>query len=132
MSSPSLGTLSEGHNLRMDREAYAKCLWDYHFTNGCFPRGIRPTDVDFMVEMSNHFLFGEFEGVDKAQSKGQDLALRRLAARPGSTVFVVVGYPPDSVGEWYVIAGSELGSGLSGTGRESFLEFLRKWAVAVR
>ena len=127
MSSQSSETSSvAGHNLRLDRENYAKTLWDYAFTNACFPRGIRPTDIDFMVEMNKHFLFGEFAQPNKELSKGQEYALNRLARQPNTTVFRVVGFPPNSVGEWEVI-----GSGRSGTGTDSFLEFLREWVESV-
>jgi hypothetical protein len=109
----------------LDPEAYAKTLWDYAFTNGCFPRGIRATDIDFMVEINGHFLFGEFQKPNKQASKGQRLALARLAQKAFVTVFRVIGYPPAAVGEWSATGEN----GDSGTGTESFLRFLREWVA---
>jgi hypothetical protein len=59
-------------------------MWDDLY--GCFPRGIRPTDVDGMVELNGRFLFLEEKGEDGALQGGQWLALRRLAKVDGVTV----------------------------------------------
>jgi len=126
MCSPDSETSSNaGRNLILDPEAYAKTLWNYAFTNAYFPRGIRATDIDFMVEINGHFLFGEFQKPNKQASKGQRLALERLAQKTFVTVFRVIGYPPAAVGEWSATGEKRAG----GTGTESFLTFLHEWAA---
>lgn len=52
----------------------------------CFPRGIRPTDIDGMVEINDHFLFLEEKCAGKGPDEGQRRALQRLASRSGVMV----------------------------------------------
>lgn len=53
-----------------------------------FPRKIRPTDVDGVVEINGHFLFLEEKGPGVMLQFGQMLMFRRLAERPNVTVVV--------------------------------------------
>lgn len=53
-----------------------------------FPRGIRPTDVDGMVEINGHVLFLEEKSAGVPVGAGQGRALRQLASRPDVTVVV--------------------------------------------
>lgn len=52
----------------------------------CFPRNIRPTDVDGFVEINGHFLFLEEKGPGVAIDNGQRIALQKLSRYPGITV----------------------------------------------
>lgn len=60
--------------------------WDYLID--CFPRGIRPTDIDGMVEMNGSFLFLEQKGEGVPLQTGQLLAFKRLAELPKVTVVI--------------------------------------------
>lgn len=53
-----------------------------------FPRGIRPTDVDGLVEINDSFLFLEQKGAGVPLQTGQFLAFKRLASRPRVTVVI--------------------------------------------
>lgn len=53
-----------------------------------FPRNIRPTDVDGLVEINDSFLFLEQKGKGVPLQTGQFLAFKRLASRPRVTVVI--------------------------------------------
>lgn len=53
-----------------------------------FPRGIRPTDVDGLVEINDSFLFLEQKGAGVPMPQGQFHAFKRLASRPRVTVVI--------------------------------------------
>lgn len=62
--------------------------WDWMM--GAFPRSIRPTDIDGMVEVNGRFLFIEQKRAGAQIPHGQSLALKRLtAASPLVTVLIL-------------------------------------------
>lgn len=63
----------------------------------CFPRRIRPTDIDGMVEINGHFLFLEEKRCGVGPDEGQRRALRKLSRRKGiTTVFFRPALPGDA------------------------------------
>lgn len=62
----------------------------------CFPRRIRPTDIDGMVEINDRFLFMEQKGFGAGPDNGQRIALLKLARRKGITVLF---FRPAAVGQ---------------------------------
>lgn len=56
--------------------------------NEAYPRAIRPTDIDGVVEINGSFLFLEEKGPGVPLQFGQMLMFRRLAERPNVTVVV--------------------------------------------
>lgn len=52
----------------------------------CFPRKIRPTDVDGFVEINGNFLFLEEKQKGAGPDEGQRRAMKLLASLPGVTV----------------------------------------------
>jgi hypothetical protein len=52
------------------------------------PRGIRPTDIDGMVEVGGQFLFLEQKGPRAVMPNGQRRALAALGNQPNTTVLV--------------------------------------------
>lgn len=68
-------------------------LTDWSFVNGSFPRGMRPCDVDGMLEINGQFLVLEakFEGeLPLNPDSGQFRMYERLSRLPGFTVVVLV------------------------------------------
>lgn len=61
-------------------------LWDDLIE--CFPRAIRPTDIDGMVEINGSFLFMEEKRAGAGMHDGQRFALRSLSRLPSVTVLV--------------------------------------------
>ena len=80
-------------------EGLDKCYWREKVPNWyklahCFSSGCGFTDVDFffgMVERNSHFLFIEWKHPGAKLTDGQRIALRKLAALPECTVYVVEG-----------------------------------------
>jgi len=73
-------------------KAYKENLWDWNCLDGCFgQRGIRPTDIDGMVERNGYFLVIETKSPGVELKTGQYLTLRRLANTGYFTVIVVWG-----------------------------------------
>lgn len=54
-----------------------------------FPRNIRPTDIDAMVEINGRFLFIEQKAAGGSLINGQRRALARLGDQPNTTVVVL-------------------------------------------
>ena len=114
--------LAAGSNLRMTPEEYAKRLWDWTPLNAAFKRGIRVGDVDGFVEVNKHYLFIEAKPPNTKMPTGQRIAFERIAREPRHYVFVIYGYPPDTVVGWRVL-GRKYYKGNYG----DFVRFVRKW-----
>ncbi len=94
----------------------------------CFPRRIRPTDVDGMVEIGGRFLFLEEKRAGVAPDEGQRRALLRLSRQRDVTV---VFFRPGKSSELEVlIFGQGDPQGFQPCTREEFRAWLRGWALA--
>jgi len=70
------------------RYAQAKMI-DHTELSALFPRKISPTDLDFVIEMRGHMLFGEFKFSDTELPFGQRQCLTKLVmANPKFSAFV--------------------------------------------
>ena len=97
----------------------------------CFPRRIRPTDIDGMVEINGHLLFLEEKGLGVGPDNGQRIALRRLAQRDGITVVLFRPAPPERPWDLEVlIYGEGEPQGWQPRTREQFKDWLRDWCAA--
>ncbi len=93
----------------------------------CFPRKIRPTDVDGFVEMNGQFLFLEEKQAGAGPDEGQRRALKFLATLPGVTVAF---FRPGQSSDYEVLI-------FDGTPPDGWLPFsevhwfawLRRWAI---
>lgn len=56
-----------------------------------FPRGITPTDIDYLTEMNGNFLFVEWKPRPLSLKYGQRRALQMLSLLPEFTVLLVAG-----------------------------------------
>lgn len=91
----------------------------------CFPRRIRPTDIDGLVEMGGNFLFLEEKRAGVAPDEGQRRALVRLSKQPRTTVVLM---RPGATSDLEVLlleAGQ--GSGWLPYTRDEFKAWLRAW-----
>lgn len=70
-------------------------LPDWGFLDGCFPRGIKPTDIDGMVHLRDgnrdRFLFLEKKGPHGSISEGQRRAFHGLSRQHDITVLCLRG-----------------------------------------
>lgn len=99
----------------------------------CFPRKIRPTDVDGMVEINGHFLFLEEKRAGVGPDEGQRRALLKLSERPSiTTVF----FRPAQSGIHVpgdlecLVFGQGPAEGWQVRNREWLRDFLREWSAA--
>lgn len=91
-----------------------------------FPRKIRPTDVDGMVEINNHFLFLEEKQRGVAPEEGQRKALLALSTWPNHTVLFV---RPGSASECECLMyAAGKASGWTACSRADLMWWLRSWA----
>lgn len=99
-------------------------VWDEYIE--CFPRGIRPTDIDGMVEVDGRFLFMEEKGQGVPLPEGQRVALLRLAKFHDVTV-VIFRPGRKSELEALIFDGSEP-RGFQPYTRDQFKAWLSDWA----
>lgn len=97
------------NNLR-SRDAYRDAAWDWSVLNGCFGNGIKPSDIDGMVERHGYFLFLEAKPIGGRMSGGQQIALRQLSRKPLVSVVVFCGdhgaVPPVVTGITLIVNGA--------------------------
>lgn len=93
----------------------------------CFPRNIRPTDIDGLVEINGHFLFLEEKRAGASPDEGQRRALVELSKRERTTVvFMRPGVVADL--DVLVLVGGK-GTGWIPYSREEFRTWLVAWAA---
>lgn len=113
------------HDCR-DKGCYVGQLPPWDDLIECFPRAIRPTDVDGLVEVNEHFLFLEEKSAGKSLDEGQRLALARLARLPRVTVVV---FRPGAASELEALFFPNP-DGFKPMTRDGFKEWLRGWVTA--
>lgn len=64
---------------------------------GLLPRGVRPSDIDQVLENDGAFLFIEFKRPDQTIPTGQRILMKRLATLPNCEVLLVRGHPPRQI-----------------------------------
>lgn len=91
-----------------------------------FPRNIRPTDIDAMVEINGHFLFIEQKSAGVALENGQRRALLALSEQPNTTVLIM--RPVNDAGSVLEILMYPNPTGYLTVPRESVISWLHAWA----
>lgn len=76
-------------------EAWKLGRYDWRWLYWCFGRHVRLSDFDYFVECNGHFLVIETKALNAPESRGQYLALERMAALPEFTVVMLWGREPD-------------------------------------
>lgn len=79
-------------NIR-DRTHVAQRLWDWEFINQAFTGGIRPSDIDGIVEKNGKFLVLEGKPLGGSIPTGQRITLEQLSRVGAFTVLVLYGEP---------------------------------------
>lgn len=97
--------------------------WDYF--DGCFPRGIIPTDVDGMVEINGHFLFLEQKRSATAIPTGQLKALQALSRLP--RVHVALIRPGQRSGMQLLVLRDGSGTGWQDVTQDDIRWWLAQW-----
>lgn len=65
---------------------------DWSLLQGCFPPGVRPTDVDGAVELRGHVLFLEWKGANAPLTRGQEIMFETMTRdAPKQRVLVLFG-----------------------------------------
>lgn len=80
------------------------------------------TDIDVMIERHGYFLVVENKHPDEEIPLGQLITLRALAALPQFTVFVVRGFPPDTILSYGILDSVQVG-----VDRDGFREYVQAW-----
>lgn len=93
-----------------------------------FPRGIRPTDVDGLVEIRGNFLFMEQKGLGVPLGNGQRRALAALGEQPRTTVVVVREH--DTQSDELEVLKFPNPQGFRTVNRSTFRAWLAAWAEA--
>lgn len=97
-----------------------------------FPRGIRPTDVDAMVEMGGNFLFLEGKKFGAGfDSEGQRRALKALSRKGSVTVVCVRDGKPGPVQTEYeilVFRNGDCEKGWQKLAKSDLVQYLSSWA----
>ncbi len=75
-------------NIR-DKEAHNKIRVDWEFENDCFPRKIRPTDIDGFTEINGYPLIQEHKSQNQEIPYGQEEAYKRICARNNNFLVLV-------------------------------------------
>lgn len=121
-------------NLRWDcgrQGCYRNALPDWAVFNDCFPRGIRVSDVDGIVEIGGAFLMIEWKGgKGVGLPEGQRRMLRRFADADGhNTVVCLRGGIEDM--QWLVFptAGGPTPTGWCDVRLEEVHQWVHHWAV---
>lgn len=104
-------------------------LWDDIIT--CFPRKIRPTDVDGLVEINRQFLFLEEKRKGAGPDDGQRIAYKRLAEIEQITVvfFRPAKEAVDDELLEVLVFGRGPAQGWQTWDRRDFLNWLSAWTV---
>lgn len=71
-----------------------KHMPDWDILRGCFPRNIRPTDIDGAVEINGHILFLEWKGKGASLTHGQQIMFCMMTKHaPKQQVLIIYGEP---------------------------------------
>ena len=101
--------------------------WDELIT--CFPRGIKPMDIDGYVEINGHYLFLEQKGKGAPlYQPGQGDALRMLARLPEVTVVVFREAAEEGFRD-VVVNDDGQRHAFTTVSDDQFYAWLRKWAI---
>jgi hypothetical protein len=95
---------------------------------GCFPRNIRPTDIDGGVEINGHILILEEKARGKSLETGQRRFLKALTERPKT---VVVVFRPGIRSDMQVLmfGHNQPADGYWDVSRDWLLNWLRQWVA---
>lgn len=104
-------------------------LWDDLIA--ALPAGMRPTDVDGLLEIGGHFLFLEEKRAGAGPDEGQRRALRALARLPNHTVVL---FRPGRNSEQEVLLYTPAGEpqGWQPWTRERLLKWVGTWAAVAQ
>jgi hypothetical protein len=110
------------------RGCYYEQLPDWDDLIECFPRSIRPTDVDGLVEINGNALFLEEKGPGVSLHEGQRKALRNLSRRPGITTVFMRPLVREVSDLQCLVLGQGPADGWQPRSRDEFKQWLRDWA----
>jgi hypothetical protein len=139
LSLPSrLGSLGEpgvtgyrSKHFRYDCETgcYIRQLPDWDDLLDCFPRSIRPTDIDGMVEINGNVLFLEEKGSGIYLPEGQRRALLSLSRRPAVQVLFFRPLNQLAEGMEYLALAEGRGTKWQRSSRDGIREWLSAWVA---
>lgn len=114
------------HDCKGEKGCYIQGLPSWDDIIAVLPRGIRPTDIDGMVEINDHFLFIEEKSAGKPIDAGQAVALKRLSRRERVTILCLRPAPCSEVEVLVLRDGA--GTGWQPRSRQQLLDWISEWA----
>ena len=112
-----------------DRGCYVEQLPAWDDLLEAFPRRIRPSDIDGMVEVNGNFLFLEEKCAGKGPDEGQRLAFRALSSIPRVTVVFFRPAFPGADDPLEVLTFPNP-TGWQPITRDQFKHWLTQWAIS--
>lgn len=110
------------------RGCYVTSLPSWDDLLDAFPRDIRPTDIDGVVEINGHVLILDQKSAGKTFEEGQRRAYEALRERPKTTI-VGIREGANTELEVIVLAHDLPGTGWQPVTRQWLRAWLREWAI---
>ncbi len=106
-----------------------KCIPDWGFLQGVFPRGCRPTDIDGVVELDGRFLFLEWKHTGGSLQKAQRRLFQRLTLLSPDILVVILYGDTEAltIGHFQTIYGGKC-SDMEECTTDAIIERIRTWA----
>ena len=117
------------HDCGEAERCYIRHLPNWDDLIEAFPRGIRPTDVDGLVEVGGQLLFMEEKSAGAHLPEGQRRAFLNLARRPGITVLCMRPLATATDMECLVLGQGDA-LGWQPKSRDGLRDWLSAWAEA--
>lgn len=115
---------------KCDRDGCAiEALPSWDWMNGCFPRGIRPSDLDGWVEINGHLLLIEQKRKGAFLEDAQRRGLLRLSRQPGVTVVFLRETDDPERFQVLIYDGHEPCSGWQTWALDAIRTWLTQWAL---
>ncbi len=105
-------------------------VWDFLIRAGCFPRGIKPMDIDGSVEMRGNYLRFETKkpGAEIPEPQRQSLEIERFAKDITVTIIYTRGKTIETMEGFTVVFPPCIGKGDTDYGADRLVQIVKRWA----
>lgn len=122
------GCFNEEHRLKFD--VFSDCWMRHDWRTGWKPSTVRPTDIDFLIEVRGRLMFMEWKDSPAVfkENSGQNIAFRRLASLEGVAVVLVQGQAKTMTVERVAVLSGGYESGPTACDLDGLKRLLRSWS----